>query len=35
VVHVVPGTELSGTDLSKLQDNADYLLSSLAELRLD
>jgi len=35
VVHVVPGTELSGTDLSKLLDNADYLLSSLAELRLD
>jgi hypothetical protein len=31
----VPATELSGTDLSKLQDSADYLLGSLADLRLD
>jgi beta-phosphoglucomutase-like phosphatase (HAD superfamily) len=35
VVHVVPGTELSATDLSELQDSADYLLGSLADLRLE
>jgi len=32
---VVPGTELSTTDLSKLQNSADHLLGSLADLRLD
>jgi beta-phosphoglucomutase-like phosphatase (HAD superfamily) len=35
VVHVVPGTELSTTDLSELQNSADHLLGSLADLRLD
>ena len=35
VVHVVPGTELSTADLSELQNSADHLLGSLADLRLD
>jgi HAD superfamily hydrolase (TIGR01509 family) len=35
VVHVVPATELTATELSELQNSADYLLDSLADLRLD
>jgi beta-phosphoglucomutase-like phosphatase (HAD superfamily) len=35
VVHVVPGFELSATDLCELQNNSDYLLGSLVDLRLD
>ena len=35
VVHVVPATKLSATELSELQSSADYLLGSLADLRLD
>jgi beta-phosphoglucomutase-like phosphatase (HAD superfamily) len=35
VVHVVPATELTATELSELQNSADYLLGSLADLRLD